>query len=345
MIEHLQDRGVYFISDSSSFSYAATCLADGLSLLGIPIFANLDYAEPLITDFCFVRSSDPHERSRSACVVVDLQDTRQYLHQIVRFEPPHPSTFLLCMQDDASAFCANGITAILAAHENRLWKPQGVRIPIGFGLSSAMIRKNSALSATQPRVERILYNFRPSLNQHLRAALDLTLLPRLERQFTVHRDQTNPGRWNDEYYNLLGSSLGCLAYGGTFGQNLSSNAYLMKNERFRTFMGCIDIQRDPVVLRWDSWRFWESLVCGCLTIHLDFEQYGFELPVMPINWQHYVGLDLASLEQDLERMMDERIRLQEIGWNGRQWVIENYSPQAVAKRFVETFYLSQVKQT
>lgn len=337
MISALQDKGVFFLSDSSGFSYAATCLADGLSQLGIPVFANLDYSEPLITDFCFVRSADPQQRKDAACVIVDLQDTRQYLHQIVRFEPPHPNTFLLCMQDDASTFCADGITAMLAAHENRFWKLQGARIPIGFGLSSVMIRKTSGFDADKPRADRILYNFRPSLNQHLRAALDLVFLPRLEQRIAVHREQTAPGRWNADYYRLLGSNLGCLAYGGTFGQDLSNNDYLMQNECFRTFMGCIDIQHDPVVLRWDSWRFWESLVCGCLTIQLDFERYGFELPVMPVNWHHYIGLDLANLERDLERMMDERDRLQEIGWNGRQWAVEQYSPQAVARRFVALF--------
>lgn len=334
MIRELQDKGIYFLADSPGFSYAATCLADGLHQLGIPIFANCDYAEPLVTDFCFVRTADPQRRNQAACVIVDLQDTRQYLHQIVRFEPPHPCTFLLCMQDDAGTFCADGAIAMLAAHENRFWKLQGARIPIGFGLSSAMIRKSARFFANEPRVDRILCNFRPSLNQHIRAALDLTLLPRLERLFMVHREQTTAGRWNDEYYALLGSSLGCLAYGGTFGQDLSRNDYLMQNERFRTFMGCVDVQRDSVVLRWDSWRFWEALVCGCLAIQLDFDCYGFELPVMPVNWQQYIGLNLGDLEHDLERIMDERGRLQEIGWNGRQWAIEHYSPQAVARRFM-----------
>ncbi len=337
MIKELQDKGVYFLADSPSFSYVATCLADGLNQLGIPVFANCNYTEPLVTDFCFVQSADPQQRNQAACVVVDLQDTRQYLHQIVRFEPPHPCTFLLCMQDEAGTFCADGMTAMLAAHENRFWRLQGVRIPIGFGLSSAMIRKTSGFDANKPRTDRILYNFRPSLNQHLRAALDLSLLPRLEKLLAVHREQTAPGRWNDEYYRLLGSSLGCLAYGGTFGQDFSQNDYLMQNERFRTFMGCIDIQRDPVVLRWDSWRFWEALVSGCLAIQLDFNLYGFELPVMPVNWQHYVGLNLADLDLDLERMIDERVRLHEIAWNGRQWAIEHYSPVAVARRFVAVF--------
>lgn len=330
----LYARGVYFFSDSPTFSYAATCLADGLDQIGVPVLANISYGDPLITDFCFEKCMEPDWRDKAYCVVVDLQDTRQYYHQVVKFEAPHERTIVLCMQDDAGAFCIDGVAALLCAHENSFRKIEGIRVPIGFGLSSAMIRKSLDLTPETPRIDGFLHSFRPSLNQHLRACLDLVLLPALSQQIPVHHRLTSAGRWNDDYYTLLRQHLGCLAYGGTFEQDFSKNEYFMQNEQFRMFMSCVDQKRETVVLRWDSWRFWESLIFGCVTVHLNFEEYGFVLPEMPENWKHYIGINLADVRSDVERLQDERKRLPEIAWNGRQWVIEHYSPIAAGRRFL-----------
>jgi hypothetical protein len=327
-------RGVYFLSDSSTFSYTATCLADGLDQLGIPIFANISYADPLITDFGFKKCTEPGIRKHVYCIVLDLQDTRQYYHQLVRFEAPHERTIVMCMQDDAGAFCSGGVSASLCAHENSFRKLAGNRIPIGFGLSSAMINKSIGVSRHMHRTDGFLCSFRPSLNQHLRAALELVLLPVLQQHIPVQHRHTTAGRWNDDYYDLLRGSLGCLAYGGAFEQDFSKNEYMLQNDHFRAFMSCVEQQRETVILRWDSWRFWESLVFGCVTMHLDFEMYGFKLPVMPENWKQYVGINLANVRHDVERLVDERELMSEIAWNGRQWAIEHYSPLAVGRRFM-----------
>lgn len=327
-------KGIYFISDSASFSYGAICLADGLNQLGVPIFANISTHDPAVSEFVFLPCADKAKLHQVFCVVIDLQDTRPYYHQAVRFEAPHERTIVLCMQDDVGSFCVDGVSALLCAHENRFREIAGQRIPIGFGLSSAMIRKSADVLLQVPRASNFLYNFRPSLNQHLRAVLDLSLLPVLEKHIPVHQQLTTPGRWNDDYFALLCGSLGCLAYGGAFEQDLSGNDYLMQNERFRAFVSCVKQQRKTVILRWDSWRFWESLVFGCVTLHLDFEEYGFELPVMPENWKHYVGINLSDVKANVERLMDERSRWPEIAWQGRQWAIEHYSPLAVARRFL-----------
>lgn len=57
---------------------------------------------------------------------------------------------------------------------------------------------------------------------------------------------------------------------------------------------------------------------------------------MPENWKHYVGIDLATIKQDVERIMDEWEKMEEIAANGRLWALEHYSPLAVARRFLQT---------
>lgn len=328
-------KGVYFLSDSTTFSYAATCLADGLNQLGVPIFSNISYGDELITDFRFEATPDKNVRNGAHCIVIDLQDTDRYCEQVLRLETRHCHSVALSIQDNVGNFCIEGVDAFLCPHENRYRTMAGPRVPIGFGLSSAMIRKSESCCPGTAREAGFLYNFRPSLNQDLRACLDLVLLPVLKRYLPVNERLTRPGRWNDDYFALLRSSFGCLAYGGTFEQDFTKNEFFMRSERFREFSSCIHQQRDTVILRWDSWRFWESLVCGCLTLHLDFDEYGFMLPVQPENWKHYVGINLADIHRDIERLMDERERLPEIAWNGRLWALQHYSPLAAAKRFLQ----------
>ena len=88
-------------------------------------------------------------------------------------------------------------------------------------------------------------------------------------------------------------------------------------------------------MRWDSWRFWESLSAGCLTLHLDFNKYGFLLPEMPIQWQHYIPIDMEDPVASVDRFMASRLRWAEIAESGRQWAIEHYCPAACARRFLE----------
>jgi hypothetical protein len=89
-----------------------------------------------------------------------------------------------------------------------------------------------------------------------------------------------------------------------------------------------------VVVRWDSWRFWESLAAGCLTFHLDFEKYGFLLPEMPMPWKHYIPIDMADPVGSVERFMDSRSRWSEIAHGGREWALKHYSPTACARRLL-----------
>jgi predicted O-linked N-acetylglucosamine transferase (SPINDLY family) len=93
---------------------------------------------------------------------------------------------------------------------------------------------------------------------------------------------------------------------------------------------------------WDSGRLWESLAAGCLTIHLDLETYDAELPVMPENGTHYIGLDLDDLPGSMARLEALKPRWGEIAQAGREWAIAHYSPAAIAQRFLN--HISELQQ-
>jgi hypothetical protein len=89
-------------------------------------------------------------------------------------------------------------------------------------------------------------------------------------------------------------------------------------------------------IQWDSFRFWESLASGCVSFNIDLEKYGVVLPEMPINWHHYVGVDFDKVHECVDRIRAEPGTLEKIAANGRAWALANYSPRAIAERFLRT---------
>jgi hypothetical protein len=69
---------------------------------------------------------------------------------------------------------------------------------------------------------------------------------------------------------------------------------------------------------------------------LDLEHYGVEIPVMPTNWVHYIGVDFNRVDKIIERLSDEPDALKRIGKAGRLWALENYSQKAMAERFLQS---------
>lgn len=329
MVHELYRRGVFFLADSPRLSYVAQTLADGLHQLGVPVFSSVEVDNPLISGFR-IPASPVADAADAGCCIVDLERTAGFDGRRITIHSPCERTVALCMQDNVHTFAVQGPALLLAVHENRFLTLEGTRVPIGFGLSSAMIESSLRLVDGRPREELFLHSFRPSHAQDLRAAMDLCFVPLLTSRLPVRRASVGSGRWSREFWELLSRSFGCLAYGGAFLQDLRRNDYF----RDRIDPTLMRFHTETVVVRWDSWRFWESLCFGCLTIHLDFETYGFTLPQMPVNWRHYVGIDLSAISRDVERIMDERDRLPDIAAEGRRWAIEHYSPVAVARRFV-----------
>jgi hypothetical protein len=94
-----------------------------------------------------------------------------------------------------------------------------------------------------------------------------------------------------------------------------------------------------LVLRWDSFRLWESFACGCLTVHLDFAKYGFALPVMPEAWTHYAPIDLDDIAGSAERIMAREKDWPRIAEAGRAWAIRHYAPKPTAERVLDAMHV------
>jgi hypothetical protein len=102
---------------------------------------------------------------------------------------------------------------------------------------------------------------------------------------------------------------------------------------FYELLGKLD-PRPKRCVQWDSFRFWEALTSGCTTFNINLERYGALLPVMPKNWEHYIGVDFDRVDYIVERLAEDSDTLGRIASAGRNWALENYSPRRMAERFL-----------
>jgi len=242
---------------------------------------------------------------------------------------PRKEKILLSMSDtNGVIFPAAGFPS-LVTHENKFLKLAGNRLPWAFGISEDIMEKTKTPPPFEERRLAILRNFRPSNNQDVRNFLDLSFVEVLEKYLPVDRSI------GSDHFERLLSFTGCLAYGGAISVDQSSNTYFAQKEAYQYILKNSEYKSPLVVMRWDSWRFWESLAAGCLTFHLNFEKYGLLLPEIPVAWKHYVPVDMADPVASVERLMDSRSRWAEIASEGREWALKNYSPTACARRFIQ----------
>jgi len=319
-IDDVRKNGVYFHSLSNWLSHICLCLADGLNQLGIPVFSNI---EAQVTPNFKLGNAQGMVPNNAALIIVDIQENEVTKKGFMNIGFFHPHILFFSMSDSIGTVYMTDGAILFCTHENKFRRIHGKRFPWVFGVSSFMIEE-AEKKKTDRRQNVVLRNFRPSENQSVRDSLDMILLPHIEKYFKVDC------KIGSDHFERLASYIGCLAYGGHFRMDITRHG-LYSDDPTATFFKYL---KEPVIIRWDSWRLWESLICGCLTFHLDFDKYGFMLPVMPENWKHYIGLNLEDIKGDVERLMDERDKIPEIAENGRTWALAHYSPLATAKRFL-----------
>ncbi|MBF0160225.1 MAG: hypothetical protein HQL58_11955 [Magnetococcales bacterium] len=350
-------NGVYFYFHDgkvSPFSLASRSIAQGLRRFGIATYSNI--VHPLF----ITRSIFEPDNLIYLFEIGNHTYDHAYMNNIANYQAK--LKFIISMSDNIQAFVTPPSIPALMAHENRFMKIAGWRIPWAFSLSEQTLAALANPTPFEQRQQVILRNFRPSFLQGLRQALDLSFVPWLEQRLPVDRQlseqEQNPvsydhgvnegehdGRYQN-YFDKLNNSMGCLAYGGHFFSNLligrSGDTF---GQQLNSIFNYYTFTQDPVVLRWDSFRLWESLAAGCLTFHLDFDKYGLMLPVMPVAWQHYIPIDMANPKETVEHLMDERSRWGEIAAAGRQLALTHYSPEGCALRFLQLVRQLHLQQT
>jgi hypothetical protein len=259
-------------------------------------------------------------------VIIDITHGNAY----VPLESMRGGRLAYLTNSDVSVFCKIPEPyPLFSVHETTFAANGERRYPLAFGPTQDLIRLTETRTLFGRRKTVALRNFRATLGQGVRALLDMTYVPLLRGRMPVNDTVVPP----TDYIAALTSSQVCLAYGGDFFSPIQTNPWFAEREPQTLARHSFDrIDATAMVLRWDSWRFWESLVAGCVTVHVDFQKYGLRLPVMPEPWVHYAPIDLGDVTGSVEALMDRQSQWADIAEAGRAWAIEHYAPKATALR-------------
>jgi len=352
-------RAVYFFlrpsrgPEDAGYQHRSLALAEGLSELGIPVFANINYWR-----------ADPHssETIFRCDVGVSPEDCEIVVAEHVYFDEERrlPQCFLdpgrkfRTVLIDASdgwrtpalASYLRGADLILKCHYSARFDYGPHVSPWAFGLSRRIIDAVTNRATTELRSMTIVSNYR--VTHPVRKYANDHFLPRLSELFEIDENddsklpdstydrlmwEQSGRRHNPAYYGRLLRSSACSAFGGYFVPAFSRFLDSLPLRAAFKLIGKLSLTTYSIA-QFDSWRFWESLVAGCLTFHVDLSRYGCVLPVMPENGKHYFGIDLAKCKEEADRVLESRTLFPAIAAHGQRWAMEHYSPVATARRFL-----------
>ena len=242
----------------------------------------------------------------------------------------------------------------------RAWRPENMR-PWVLGFTNRILKATSGGAPFEKRDRTILINFGAShpYPHGTRDTAARVFEPKIRKILSINRTQddlrkepSDPyealmwrqtgGRYSRAYYNRLKQTQAVACFCGELIPPMPyqhPECYLVggnKAKLRRTFYEILARfdPRSPRSVQWDSFRFWETLCAGAVAFNIDLEQYGAEIPVMPRNWEHYIGIDFGRVDEVIEKLTGERELLARIAVAGREWALQNYSPKAMAERFL-----------
>jgi hypothetical protein len=242
----------------------------------------------------------------------------------------------------------------------RAWYPENMK-PWVLGFTNRILKAVAGQLPFEERRRVALVNFGAShpYGHGTRREAARSFLPELEKlmPFDTTKDDlravpTDPYerimweqtgmRFSQTYYDRLKSSQAVACFCGDLippmpwkdpGQYLVGGNKAKIKRAFFDSLAKFD-PRSSRSVQWDSFRAWETWVAGCANINIDLDLYGPELPVMPENWKHYIGVDLQRPMDAIERLKSDSGLMRRVAEDGRMWALENYSPRAMAERFL-----------
>jgi hypothetical protein len=349
---------------NKEYQHESVVLAEGFRDMGLTFFGTTDYwFEPENNCFLIKKTSEN--------LKADINIYNQYY---LIFFPDEINkidytayNLLIDIEDTLYTSFSNKLynkfDLLLTAHFNRNIKyryyHKNVK-PWYFGLSKRIIDTIDKSSDLQVKPQilityRVDHSLRENVKNYLNHGLS-KLYPIITTNTSIsyknntnldlfYNKQTN-NRHDLEYYKCLNSSLLTYAFGGKYEiKPFATNRLNRKIKHFyrikSTFLNSINKNRYSCyfVYQYDSWRLWESFYSNTCPLHLDFEEQGWLLPENPINGVHYLGIKNHNFDEFAEKIGKMDIEeIKQIGQQGKQWVINNYSPRKSAERLLNTIF-------
>ena len=334
------------------YQHLLVALAEGLTALGIRCHSNVDYWPLDLARTTYLLRHDPAVAPRDCAIVVVGDDWERTLPER---EPGDAACWIALDREDGSrlrslAPAYRAFDYVLRTHYNRDTRYGANFVPWAYGLSERIIEATRTVMPARRRV--LLANWRHTRNRHsLRLAVERSILPQVSPVLPIDAAREDPAAppagerqrlwWRETgrrhwpaYYERLTGAAACACFGGYFVTRYPAAKESLVSRALKRAL-TLTRRRTRLISQWDSWRLWETLAAGCAMVHVDLERYGCVLPVMPVNWQHYIGVDLERPQATVERLRDEPEILARVGAGGRAWALTHYGPPATARRVLE----------
>jgi hypothetical protein len=365
--------GEYNGPDSSEYSTEIVIIAQGLRKLGIPFYANVyNWKDPIENEYLFKPAPDDYD----ADVHIYYGVSRFWKNPAALKEVDYSKINILVERNDelmpywqtAEYTDFRKFDLILIAHynTNQPYPKYNIR-PWQMGYTERIYNYVEKY-LDEPQQNTILDTYRVHHNLRHMAVGKLSeglkdmyptkqIITEATNAKTVELEGVDKTYWeitgrrhNPAYFQYLNQSLMTYVFGGfyhpkpagqEFHHKLIRQFYKAKS-KLQESLG-IDHASNYYIYQWDSYRLWETLLSKSCPLFLDFEDWGFTLPVMPVNGKHYIGVHNFEFDKAIKQIRAmSKEQIQEIAWEGRHWVIENYSPEATAKRLLT--YIEQLKK-
>lgn len=320
-----------------SYHHAIVVLAEGLAELGTPLYSNFDYwrQEP---DGPYLLKHDPNVRPED-CQLVVLDYLWPVHHPQLPQQVLNPRrgniTAMLDWTDGHDTHCFKppfrAFDLIFRTHCNSLYRYPLNFTPWAYGFGNRVRKALGAVPSYESRQRSMLVNFRlvHAMREHAKAYV----YPKLSRFFEMDEKIDNFEDAVDDTYGSLMKEQTCRRH---FTQYYARLKHAAACSAFAGYTAVDKQSNTPSIHAWDSWRFWESLAAGCVTVHMDLQQMGAVLPVMPENFRHYIGVNLANVDDTIQRLETDPGIFARVATEGRQWAIRHYSPRGMALQFLRT---------
>jgi hypothetical protein len=347
----------------AGYQHNAVGLAQGLIQLGHDIYSNADYwrLSPDSSEYLFSKDSSITPSDCDIEIISSVLFSYDFTPENITNNTENP---LILLDSSDGYFGVDHKTdiefdVVLRSHMSRFLDYPAHHKKWAFGLTSRMMEYTSNSNADNKNPNQILLNYR--VDHSVRKVAGEKILQPLSEQFEIdtrvddfdkdiensydyHLWKLTGRRHYPDYYQRLNKSIATAAFGGRFmphslflfNPQLTSFGIQLE-ERLTSVRRMLDACKYGV-FQWDSYRLWEAWAAGSIPLHLDFDQYGFLLPVSPTNYKHYIGFDLNQSKKSVNKMSRHRNRLDEIATAGKEWARDNYSPRAQAERFISTIY-------
>lgn len=333
-------------------------LAEGLLGLGHQICGNTNYWQDFNSKEYLIKESEEEDYD---IAIYDYRYVKSFEHLLFRKGYPNFNLNSINILVDRNDWISpiwnknknyNVFNLILGCHTVKGFSYPKNYIPWVMGLSTRMIKSIDDASVTEPS-EIIGHNFRV---WHNLRKLYIDEIENTDNFFSVNKlfssapdKNNNPEdyfyyqkttrRHNSEYYKIINSSLLFMGFGGyieTLPKSYQPYSLIDKIKRKPYhLMAKYNRQKYSFVFQWDSFRMWELFYSSSCPILLNFQKFNFELPVLPNSGEHYISIDDFSWRKFNDKLKQISTKeIQQIGLNGKKWVLDSYSPISISKYLI-----------